>query len=419
MSTTLSSAARPADIRLGLRENWPQFALLVLVNAFVGMMAGLERTVVPLLAEEVFGIASKSVLLSFIVSFGVVKAGANLVAGGLAERVGRKPLLVAGWFAALPVPVMIILAPSWSWIVVANLLLGLNQGLAWSATVIMKIDLVGSKQRGLAMGLNESAGYVAVALSAALTGYLASTFALRPYPFYFGIGVALVGLLLSIFFVRETRGHARLEARGAPVAAEATPSFRSVLALVSWRNRTLFAATQAGLVNNLNDGVVWGLMPLLLAGAGLDLAEIGLVVALYPAVWGLTQMATGALSDRWGRKGLIAGGLWVQAVGIFLLARGHGYGVWLAASALMGVGTAMVYPTLLATVSDVAHPSWRASAIGVYRLWRDLGYAVGALLAGILADRMGIEGAILVVGVLTALSGGVVAGGMSETLPGR
>jgi MFS family permease len=415
--------ATSATIRLGLRANWQQFTLLVIVNAFVGAMVGLERTVIPLIAEQDFGLLSRTVILSFIVSFGLVKAAANLVAGSLGDRLGRKRLLVAGWLFGLPVPLLIIWAPSWSWIVLANVLLGINQGLCWSTTVIMKIDLVGPKQRGLAMGLNEFAGYVAVSLSALTTGYLAATYALRPQPFYLGIAFALLGLLLSILFVQDTHQHAREEARqitrGTTGDQGDQPSFAQILLITSWKDRALFAASQAGMVNNLNDGMVWGLLPLFLAGAGLSVERIGVIAAAYPAVWGLGQLATGALSDRLGRKWLIAAGLWLQALGIVMLVMITGFRMWLAAAALMGLGTAFVYPTLLAAISDVAHPQWRGSAVGVYRLWRDGGYAVGALLSGLLADALGLSWAISAIAGLTAISGFVVAGVMYETLPQR
>jgi MFS family permease len=406
--------------RLGLGANWQQFTLLVVVNAFVGALVGLERTVVPLIAEVDFGLASKSITLSFLVSFGVVKALANLFAGRLSDRLGRKGILVLGWLVGLPVPLLIILAPNWGWIVFANVLLGINQGLCWSTTVIMKIDLVGPKQRGLAMGLNEFAGYVAVSLSALLTGYLAAAYGLRPAPFLPGLAFAGLGLLLSILFVRETRGHARLEAQAhAGQTAAGQMSFAQVLLLTSWRDRALFAASQAGLVNNLNDGMVWGLLPLFFFARGLPIEHVAVISATYPGVWGLSQLVTGALSDRWGRKWLIAAGMWVQAAGILLFVIGQAFAGWLAGAVLLGVGTALVYPTLLAAVSDVAHPEWRASAVGVYRLWRDGGYAVGALTAGLLADALGTPVAIAAIGGLTFLSGVVVAGVMYETLGRR
>src|SRR2546430_8780798 len=379
------SPETPSPIRLGLGANWRQFTLLVVVNAFVGAMVGLERTVVPLIAHADFGLVSKTVVLSFLVGFGIVKALANLFAGELADRIGRKPLLVAGWLAGLPVPLLIIWAPSWGWIVFANVLLGVNQGLCWSTTVIMKIDLVGPARRGLAMGLNEFAGYVAVSLSALLTGYLAAAHGLRPAPFYPGIAFALVGLLLSVFAVHETHGHARAEARQRG-SEQSRPGFARIFLLTSWRDRALFAASQAGLGNNLNDGMVWGLIPVFLAARGVTLDRIGMVTATYPLVWGIGQLATGALSDRWGRKWMIASGMWVQAVGITAFVVGHSFSSWMAGATLLGIGTALVYPTLLAAVSDVAHPDWRASAAGVYRLWRDSRYAIGAIAPGLLAD---------------------------------
>ncbi len=413
-----SPDATPA-IRLGLQENWQQFALLVLVNAFVGGMVGLERTVVPLLAEEGFGLASRSIALSFIVSFGVVKALTNLAAGRLSDHIGRKQVLVAGWLFGIPVPLIIILAPSWDWIVFANVLLGVNQGLCWSTTVIMKIDLVGSTRRGLAMGLNEAAGYLAVACAALASGLIAASYGLRPEPFLLGIAFALAGLLISVVFVRDTHDHARHEGQLADPDARGARSFREVLALTSWRDRRLFAVSQAGLVNNLNDGMAWGLFPLFFTAGGLDIARIGMLTALYPAVWGIGQIGTGALSDHIGRKPLITGGMATQAIGLFLVVAASGFWPWAAGSALLGLGTAMVYPTLLAAIGDVAHPAWRASSVGVYRLWRDAGYAVGAIMAGLLADLLGIAWAIGAVGVLTLASGLLVATVMSETLAAR
>ena len=412
----MPEATPPPPIRLGLGANWRQFALLVVVNAFVGAMVGLERTVVPLIARADFGLVSKTVVLSFLVSFGIVKALANLLAGRLADRIGRKPLLVAGWLAALPVPLLIIWAPSWGWIVFANVLLGVNQGLCWSTTVIMKIDLVGPERRGLAMGVNEFAGYVAVSLSALLTGYLAATHGLRPAPFYPGIAFAVLGLALSVFLVRETHSHTRAEARQRG-GADSPHRFAQILLLTTWHDRALFAASQAGMVNNMNDGMVWGLIPVFLAARGVALDQIGVVTATYPLVWGLGQLATGALSDRWGRKWLITSGMWVQAAGIAAFVIGRSLWPWMAAATLLGVGTALVYPTLLAAVSDVAHPDWRASALGVYRLWRDAGYAVGAIAAGLLADAFTVPFAISAIAVLTFASGVVVASLMRETLP--
>jgi MFS family permease len=407
---------------LGLRANLSQFLLLVLVNAFVGAMVGLERDVTPLVGARVFGLASATASLSFIATFGVVKALANLGAGRLSDRIGRKGVLVAGWLVALPVPLLLMFAPSWGWIIVANVLLGVNQGLCWSTTVIMKIDLVGPARRGLAMGFNEAAGYGAVALAAAGSGYLAAAYGLRPWPFAPGVIFALAGLLLSAFFVRETRGFARHEARlnastatSAPAVA-ATPRFWDILLRTSWRDRELSSVSQAGMVNNLNDGLAWGLFPLFFAASGLGLGQIALLAGLYPAVWGLAQLATGAISDLAGRKRLIVAGMWLQAGALVLLLITHGFAPWAVVMVLLGLGTAMVYPTFLAAISDVAHPTWRASAVGVYRLWRDLGYAVGALLAGALADLFGAPWAIASVAALTFASGALVLIRMRETL---
>ena len=395
-------------VRLGLRENLSQFSLLVVVNAFVGGMVGLERTVVPLIGSQQFGLVLKSAIFSFIISFGVVKACSNLVSGTLADRVGRKKVLVAGWFVGVPVPFMIALAPSWGWIVAANVLLGVNQGLAWSMTVLMKIDLVGPRGRGLAVGLNEFAGYLAVGLTALATGYLASVYGLRPVPFYLGIGYATLGLLISVFLVRDTTEHVRLEMEQHP--PESAPlTFRDVFSRTSFKDRHLFACSQTGLVNNLNDGMSWGVFPLFFSAFGLGVERIGVLKAVYPAVWGCLQVLTGPLSDRWGRKGLIVVGMWVQAGGIFLTVANRSFGWWLWGSILLGIGTAMVYPSLIAAVSDNSHPSWRARSLSVYRFWRDLGYAVGALCAGIIADTLGLSWAIGSVGVITFLSGVVVA----------
>lgn len=392
---------------LGLVANWPQFSLLVLINAFVGGMVGIERTVVPLIGSQQFGIASATLVTSFIVSFGVVKALANLISGQLADTWGRKRVLVLGWLIGLPVPFMIIAAQNWGWIIAANALLGVSQGFAWSMTVIMKVDLVGPKSRGLAVGLNEFAGYLALGLTAFATGYLASRYGLRPAPIYLGIVYAAFGLALSALLVRDTRAHVALETRG--VQASTTIGFCEVFALTSVKNRNLFAASQAGLVNNLNDGMSWGIFPLFYSVFGLGVERIGLLKAIYPAVWGVLQVATGPLSDRWGRKGLIVGGMWVQAAGLLLTAATHDFRWWVLGSVLLGIGTAMVYPSLIAAVSDASHPSWRARSLSVYRFWRDLGYAIGALAAGAIADRFGFASAIAAIGVLTFLSGAVVA----------
>jgi MFS family permease len=400
--------------RLGLRANAAQFTLLVAVNALVGGLLGQERTVLPLIAEQDFHLAAYTAALTYILAFGATKAVTNFFAGTLSDRYGRKPVLVAGWLAGLPVPLLIIWAPSWAWIVAANVLLGINQGLAWSTTVIMKIDLAGPRRRGLAMGLNEAAGYLALAGTAAATGALAARYGLRPAPFLLGAAYAALGLALSAILVKETRGHADHEAT--TMASGTDLPTRQVAALVSYREPALSAAAQAGMVNNLNDGLAWGLFPLLFATAGLTLAEIGVLAALYPAVWGLGQLATGPLSDRYGRKPFIVTGMLAQAAALAWIAATTSFTTWALGAVLLGVGTASVYPTLLAAVGDVAHPAWRARAVGVYRLWRDGGFAVGALLAGILADAYGIRAAALVVAALTAASGLVVLVRMYETL---
>lgn len=418
MSADGNTSTAPAGIRLGLAENWRQFALLVLVNAFVGGMVGLERTVVPLIGSGEFRIASTTLVTSFIVSFGVIKAFTNLLSGHFADIYGRKRLLILGWLIALPGPFMIGWGPGWGWIVAANALLGVSQGLTWSMTVIMKIDLVGPKSRGLAVGLNEFAGYLAVGLTALATGYIAQRYGLRPAPFYLGIGYAAIGLILSVLLVRDTRHHLALETAGHAAPAEPV-RFWEIFRRTSWGDRNLFAASQAGLVNNLNDGMSWGLFPLFFAGFGLTVGRIGVLKAVYPVVWGVMQTVTGPLSDRWGRKGLIVAGMWVQAGGLVMTAATRQFGWWLAASVLLGLGTAMVYPTLIASVSDASHPSWRARSLSVYRFWRDMGYAVGALASGIIADFFGAAWAIGSIGALTFASGAVVAITMREARIGE
>jgi MFS family permease len=410
----VTSTGTHSSPRLGLGSNAGQFALLVAVNALVGGMVGQERTVLPLLATDVFGLTGFTAALTFIVAFGLTKAGANVAAGALADRYGRKPVLVAGWLVGLPVPLLLIWAPSWEWVIAANVLLGVNQGLTWSMTVVMKIDLVGPTRRGFAMGLNEAAGYGAVALTALATGFIAAEAGLRPGPFLLGLAYAGLGLGLSVLLVRDTRGHVELE-HGLRAHTE-TPPWREVFRRTTLRDRNLAAASQAGLVNNLNDGMAWGLLPLYYAAAGLGVGEIGVLAATYPAVWGVAQIGTGALSDRTGRKGLIVAGMLVQAAAIATIATGSTFTVWLAAAAVLGLGTAMVYPTLLASIADVADPVWRGSAIGVYRLWRDLGFVAGAVVAGVLADRFGMSSAIGAVAGITAISGLVVLARMRETL---
>jgi MFS family permease len=397
---------------LGLRQNLSQFMLLVAVNALVGGTLGQERTVLPLLAEKEFDLSLYTSALTYILAFGLSKAAMNYFAGTLSDRFGRKPVLIAGWFVALPVPLLLIFGPDWGWIVAANVLLGISQGLTWSTTVVMKMDLVGPRQRGLAMGLNEAAGYLGVALTALATGYIAAHYGLRPGPFLVGAAYIAVGLGMSALFVRETHHHVKLEAAqhvDSHGGAHTGLTNGQVFRLTSFTDRSLSAVSQAGLVNNLNDGLAWGLFPILFASAGLSLGEIGILAAAYPAVWGAGQLVTGAASDRWGRKWLITAGMLVQAVGLVMVAAGHGFAVWLAAAVLLGLGTAMVYPTLLAAIGDVAHPAWRARSVGIYRLWRDGGFAVGALVSGVLADLYGLPTAIAAVAGLTALSGVVVA----------
>jgi MFS family permease len=406
------------EIRLGLRENLPQFSLLIVVNAFVGAMVGMERTVLSPIAEQEFHLAAKTAVLSFIVVFGVTKALTNYLAGRLSDRFGRKHVLVAGWLAAAPVPFLLMWAPTWAWVLGANALLGISQGLTWSTTVIMKIDLAGAKNRGLAMGLNEFAGYFAVAGSALATGVIGARYGLRPEPFYLGIAFVALGLLLSLFVVRETKHHVALEAKlHTGPAPETAPTQREVFWRTTLWDKNLSSVSQAGLVNNLNDGMAWGLFPLFFTAAHLDLARIGTLAAIYPATWGVAQLFTGAWSDRVGRKWLIAAGMWVQAFGIAFVILSGAFAGFAAGAALLGIGTAMVYPTLLAAIGDIAHPSWRASSVGVYRLWRDLGYAIGALVAGVVADMLGLPAAMWLVAAMTFTSGLVVALRMHETLP--
>lgn len=422
MSATSPGARPETPLRLGLRHNAAQFFLLVAVNALVGGMLGQERTVLPLLGEREFGLRAYTAGLTFIVVFGVAKAATNYLAGAWSDRWGRKPVLVGGWLVALPVPLLLIWAPTWGWVLFANVLLGVSQGLTWSTTVVMKIDLVGPERRGLAMGFNEAAGYAAVAVTALVTGYLAQSYGLRPAPFLLGVAFAALGLGLSTFAVRETREHTRLESAQHAARADGRHGHlhgrltnREVFVQTSVREPALSSASQAGLVNNLNDGMAWGLFPLLFAGAGLSVGRIGVLVALYPAVWGFGQLLTGGLSDRWGRKWLIAAGMWLQAGALALIALADGFALWAGGAALLGAGTAMVYPTLLASIGDVAHPAWRARSVGVYRLWRDGGFAVGALIAGIIADALGLRPAVWTIAALTALSGLVVAVRMYET----
>jgi MFS family permease len=403
------AATRRHGIRLGLRENLAQFSLLVAVNALVGGMIGQERTVLPLLAERTFGLTAFTATTSFVVAFGATKALTNLATGALTDRIGRKPILVAGWLIGIPVPLLLIWAPSWGWVIVANVLLGMNQGMTWSTTVIMKIDLVGPSRRGLALGLNEAAGYGALSLTALITGEIAARHGLRPEPFYLGIAFVALGVGLSTVFVRETLGHAHLEAATTTSVGDRDDGLRVVFARATWQDPSLSAISQAGLVNNAVDGLAWGILPLLFAAEGLSVGRIGVLAALYPGVWCVGQLFTGAWSDRAGRKPLIVAGMVLQGAALALMASADAFELWAVGAVLIGVGTALVYPTLIAAVGDVAHPHWRATAVGVYRLWRDTGYVVGALLGGIVADLFDLRAAVWVVAILSVVSGLVVA----------
>lgn len=394
---------KKSEVQLGLKENWKQFTLLVIVNAFVGGMIGLERTIIPQIAESDFGLAAKTAILSFIVVFGVTKAITNYYTGTLSNRFGRKKLLVAGWIMALPVPLLLIFATSWNWIIVANIFLGISQGLTWSSTVVMKIDLVGEKNRGLAMGLNEFAGYIALALIAFFTGWIASNYGLRPYPFYVGVGLAVVGLILSWAFVQDTVHHVRLESSSSLI-----PKLKNIFWDTTWKHKNLGSITQAGLVNNLNDGMVWGLFPLLLISRGFDLHETGIIVATYPAVWGFGQLYAGKLADKYCKKTLLFLGMFIQGLALLAMTWANSFMSFIILSSLLGIGTAIVYPTFLAAISDYTHPDERPKSIGIFRLWRDLGYAIGAILTGLIADRLGLVAPILVIGVLTLVSSFVV-----------
>ena len=395
-------------VQLGLKENWKQFTLLVIINAFVGGMIGLERTIIPQIAEEDFGLAAKTAILSFIVVFGVTKAITNYYTGTLANRVGRKNLLIIGWLFAIPVPIMLIYAPSWNWIIAANILLGVNQGFTWSSTVVMKIDLVGEKDRGFAMGLNEFAGYLALATVAFLTGWIANNYGLRPYPFYIGIAMAVVGLLLSWLFVKDTHKHVLLEATSSNI-----PKLKKVFWETTWQHKNLGSITQAGLVNNLNDGMVWGLFPLLLVSKGFDLHQTGIIVATYPAVWGLGQLFTGKLADKYCKKSLLFFGMFLQGIALLGMIGANTFSLFVILSSLLGIGTAIVYPTFLAAISDYTHPDQRPKSIGIFRLWRDLGYAIGAILTGLIADRFGLLAPILAIGLLTLVSSFIIKFRMS------
>ena len=391
-------------VKLGLKENWWQFTLLVLINGFVGAMVGLERSILPELASHEFGIEAKSAILSFIVVFGITKALTNYFTGAFANKIGRKNLLTFGWLFAIPVPLILIYAPNWSWVVVANIFLGINQGLAWSSTVVMKIDLVGDKNRGLAMGLNESAGYLAVGIVAFLSGYIATEYGIRPYPFYLGLGFAITGLIGSWFLVKDTVHHVKAES-----TESKTPLLKNVFKETTWTHRNLGSITQAGLVNNLNDGMIWGLFPILLATRGFSLPEIAKIVAIYPVVWGLGQLITGKLADHLPKKPLLTLGMFLQAVSIIAMAFVVSFNDFIILSITLGLATAIVYPTFLAAIADNTHPSQRPNSIGVFRLWRDMGYAIGAILTGLLADIWSSEVSVFVIGIITLISALILA----------
>lgn len=418
----MANTATTITPKLGLKENWYQFTLLVIVNAFVGGMIGLERTILPQIAEKEFGLAVKTAILSFIVVFGFTKAITNYFAGRWSDQIGRRKVLILGWLIAIPVPFLLMWAPSWNWILLANVFLGVSQGLTWSTSVIMKIDLVGSERRGLAMGFNEFAGYFALAISALATGYVASHFALRPEPFYLGVVYVFIGLLMSIFLVHETKGHVAHEMKLSSANENhftKSLSQKEIFTQTTFKDKNLSSVTQAGFVNNLNDGMAWGLFPILFASHGLSLERLGWLAAVYPATWGLFQLWTGHASDKWGRKGLIIGGMWIQAIGILITMISSQFIGFAFGGVLLGIGTAMVYPTLLAAIGDVADPSWRASSVGIYRFWRDSGYAIGAIISGLVADFFGITTAIGLVAIITFLSGAVVQFRMTETLKKR
>ncbi len=399
------------NVKLGLKENWKQFVLLIIVNAFVGGMIGLERTILPQLAEEKFGLIAKTAILSFIIVFGITKAITNYFTGELADKVGRKNLLIIGWIIALPIPFLLIYANSWSWIVFANLLLGINQGLTWSSTVVMKIDLVGEKNRGLAMGLNESVGYLAVGGVAFLTGWIASNYGLIPYPFYLGIVFSILGLLFSVILVKDTKHHVAIESKVSKI-----PLLKNIFWETTWKNSNLGSISQAGLVNNLNDGMVWGLFPILLASMNFNLEQIGVIVAVYPTVWGLGQLFTGKLADILPKKRMLFWGMLVQGIALYLMTYANSFDHFIILSVILGAGTATVYPTFLAGIADYSNPAQRAKSIGVFRLWRDLGYAIGAIITGFVADHFGILSSINLIAFLTVLSSLIILIRMKKTV---
>ncbi|MDP2385787.1 MAG: MFS transporter [Bacteroidota bacterium] len=390
-------------IKLGLKENWKQFSLLVIINAFVGGMVGLERSILPKIAEEEFHIAAKSAILSFIIVFGIVKAITNYYTGSLANKVGRKNLLVIGWLFAIPVPFILMHASNWNWIIAANILLGINQGLTWSSTVVMKIDLVGEKQRGFAMGLNEFAGYLSVAIVAFLTGWIAGEYGIRPYPFYIGIALSFLGFFASWFFIKDTKHHVAKES-----SSNNIPLLKNIFWDTTWKNKNLGSVTQAGLINNLNDGMVWGIFPILLAQKNFTLEQIGIITATYPAVWGLGQLVTGKMSDHFCKKDMLFVGMFLQGIALLIMPWAETLTHFVTLSVVLGWGTAMVYPTFLATVAENTNPIDRPKSLGIFRLWRDLGYAIGAILTGLIADALNINAAVIVIGALTLFSALVI-----------
>ncbi|MCG8332246.1 MAG: MFS transporter [Chitinophagales bacterium] len=401
------------DVKLGLKENWKQFTLLVVVNAFVGGMVGMERTIFPQFAEIEFGVASKTAILSFITAFGITKAIANYYTGKLANRFGRRNLLIFGWLLAIPIPFILIYATHWNWVILANVLLGISQGLTWSSTVVMKIDLVGEKDRGFAMGLNEFAGYFAVGLVAFFTGYVANRYGITPYPFYTGIFISLAGLLLTLLWVKDTRSFVNKES-----VTDQTESLNNVFIETTFKNKTLSSVTQAGLINNLNDGMIWGLLPILLLSLSFNSENIGIITAIYPTVWGIGQLFTGKMSDHYSKKGMLFWGMLLQGIAILFIPYSSSFLLLVILSAILGLGTALVYPTFLSTIAQATSPQQRAESIGTFRLWRDLGYAFGAVLSGIVADLFGIEYAILLIGGLTILSSLIIKFRMPSSLVG-
>jgi len=391
------------NIRLGLRENWRQFTLLVIINGFVGGMVGMERSILPKIADAEFHIAAKTAILSFIIVFGIVKAITNYFAGTLADKIGKKKLLVIGWLIGIPVPFILMYAPDWNWIVTANILLGINQGLAWSSAVMMKIDLVGEKQRGLAMGFNEFAGYIALAAVAFLTGWIAGKYGLRPYPFYLGVVMCFFGLLSSWLFVRDTKQHVTKESTSSNIL-----QLKNIFWQTTWKDKNLGSVTQAGLINNLNDGMVWGIFPILLASKNFSIEEIGIITAIYPAVWGLGQIITGKMADRICKKDMLFWGMVLQAIALILFVVATTITQFVLLAILLGWGTAMVYPTFLAAIAENTHPQDRAKSLGAFRFWRDLGYAIGAIITGLIADAIGMNASIIFISALTFVSGLII-----------